>query len=59
MGKRELEVLGKELLDVRATDGIGLLDLDDLEDLYFSVSDQECEARRWIERTWIDLKRER
>jgi len=31
--ERELEVLGKELLDVWALDIVGLLDLDDLEDL--------------------------
>ena len=33
MRKRELEVLDEELLDVRAADVSGLLDLDDLEDL--------------------------
>jgi hypothetical protein len=33
VGKRELEVLGEELLDVGAADGVGLLDLDNLEDL--------------------------
>ena len=33
VGKRELEVLGEELLDVGAADVLGLLDLDDLEDL--------------------------
>ena len=33
MRKREFEVLGEELLDVRALDIIGLLELDDLEDL--------------------------
>ena len=33
MGERELEVLDEELLDVRAADVGGLLDLDDLEDL--------------------------
>ena len=33
MGQRELEVLGEELLDVGAADVIGLLYLDDLEDL--------------------------
>lgn len=34
MGQRELEVLGEELLDVGATDAVGLLDLNDLDDLY-------------------------
>lgn len=32
--KRELEVLGEELLDVWAADVLGLLDLDNLEDLW-------------------------
>jgi len=31
--KGELEVLGEELLDVGAADILGLLDLDDLDDL--------------------------
>lgn len=34
VGQRELEVLGKELLEVWAADVIGLLDLNDLEDLH-------------------------
>lgn len=33
MGQRELEVLGEELLDVGAADVLGLLDLDDLQDV--------------------------
>ena len=33
MRKRELEILGKELLDVGALDVVGLLELDNLEDL--------------------------
>jgi hypothetical protein len=33
VGKRELEVLGEELLHVWAADVIGLLNLDDLKDL--------------------------
>jgi hypothetical protein len=37
--KRELEVLGEELLDVWALNVIGLLELDDLEDLF----------ERWLE----------
>jgi hypothetical protein len=38
VGQRELEVLLEKLLDVGATDGVGLLDLDNLEDL----CDIEC-----------------
>ena len=33
VGERELELGDKELLDVGAADGVGLLDLDNLEDL--------------------------
>lgn len=33
MGERELEVLDEELLDVWAANIVGLLDLDNLEDL--------------------------
>jgi len=33
VGQRELEVLGEELLDVGAADVLGLLNLDDLEDV--------------------------
>ena len=33
VGKGELEALGEELLDVGAADILGLLDLDDLDDL--------------------------
>jgi len=33
VGQRELEALGEELLDIRATDVVGLLDLNDLQDL--------------------------
>lgn len=32
--QRELEVLGEELLDVGAADVLGVVDLDNLEDLY-------------------------
>lgn len=38
MRQGELEALGQELLDVRATDVGGLLDLDDLEDLLIRIS---------------------
>lgn len=34
MRKREFEILGEELLNVWALDVIGLLELDDFEDLY-------------------------
>lgn len=33
MGQREAQVLGQELLDVGALDIVGLLELDDAEDL--------------------------
>jgi hypothetical protein len=32
--KREFEVFGKELLDIRALDVVGLLEFNDLEDLF-------------------------
>lgn len=35
----ELEVLGKELLDVWALDVLSLLELDDLEDLYYVLEE--------------------
>jgi hypothetical protein len=34
VGKRELEVLLEELLDVGAADGLGVIDLNNLKDLY-------------------------
>lgn len=33
MRQREFEVLVEELPDVRAADGVGVVDLDDLDDL--------------------------
>lgn len=46
MGKRESEILGDELLDVRALDVVGLLDLDNAEDLRVHVSECHlCECR--------------
>lgn len=33
VGKREFKVLGEELLDVGTTDAVGLLDLDNTENL--------------------------
>lgn len=38
MRKRKFKVLGEELLDVRALDVVGLLELNDLENLYKCVS---------------------
>ena len=61
VGKGELEVLGEELLDVGAADVLGLLNLDDLDDLRALVSKggrrHEASIRR--RRTWIDRKRAR
>lgn len=39
MWKWELEVLGKELLDVWALDVLSLLELDDLENLYYVLEE--------------------
>lgn len=57
MGEGELEALGEELLDVWAANVIGLLNLDNLEDLY-------CCQYMWHKfgiavHTWISLKRDR
>lgn len=61
MGQRELEVLGEELLDVGAADGVGLLDLNDLEDLrglsVYQVQEEEIIGAD--ERTWMEPKRAR
>lgn len=46
----ELEVLGEELLDVWAADVLGLLNLDDLEDLWKAekrMLDNATMARMW------------
>jgi hypothetical protein len=62
VGKGELEVLGEELLDVGAADVLGLLDLDDLDDLQGIVSHDETrqhEASMGWRRTWIERKRAR
>jgi hypothetical protein len=53
--QRELEALGDELLDVRPPQVLGLLELDQLEDL--SSLARPSNPRR--KRTWIDLKRAR
>lgn len=58
MRKRELEVLGGELLDVRPADVVGLLNLDDLEDLLKNVSINRTELSN-IALTWMVLKRAR
>lgn len=60
MGERELEVLGDELADVRALDVLGLLELDDAEDLAaVSVLFLPVKFRSGFRRTWMDLKRAR
>lgn len=62
MREGELEVLGKQLLDVRATDVGGLLDLDNLEDLFIETVVRKCAEPcvlwQWY-LTWIDLNRAR
>lgn len=56
--KRKLEVLGEELLDVWAADVVGLLNLDDLEDLQGVLG--FIRSVSGIGRlTWMFLKRER
>lgn len=42
MREGELEVLGKQLLDVRAADVGGLLDLDNFEDLFIETVVRKC-----------------
>lgn len=66
MGQRELELLGQELLDVGALDIVGLLELDDTEDLIGVVSFlldipgyQSRGERGGMVHTWMDLKRAR
>lgn len=57
MRKRELEVLGEELLDVWATDVVSLLDLNDLEDLHLSLASFRVSSTQ-KSLTWIDRKRD-
>jgi hypothetical protein len=57
--QRELEVFGDELLDVRSPDVLGLLNLDDLEDLFRWISGRVSNAPSNWTLTWIDLKRAR
>lgn len=60
MGKGELEVLGDELLDVGALDVLGLLQLNDAEDLDFMlVGRSPTKDSPTVRRTWMDLKRAR
>lgn len=48
--QRELQVLGNELLDVRAADIGSLLEFDNLEDLMFGKNGHQLiDARRWEE----------
>lgn len=44
--QRELQVLGNELLDVRAADIGSLLEFDDLEDLMFGKNDRQLTGAR-------------
>jgi hypothetical protein len=46
--KRELEVLGEELLNVWALYIIGLLDFDDLEDLFLRLELIVWNLKFWI-----------
>jgi hypothetical protein len=50
--KRELEVFGKELLDVWSLDIIGLLELNDLEDLLCEISNSFEEIKSLV--TYVD-----
>jgi len=58
VGKRELEVLGQELLDVGAADVHGLFNFDNLEDLFTRCISIGIGLRRGA-LTWIDLNRAR
>ncbi len=58
MWKWELEVLGEELLDIRALDVLSLLELNDLEDLYVCVR-RLLLVKKLGYRTWMERKRER
>jgi hypothetical protein len=57
--KREFEVLGEELLDVGALDVVGLLEFNNLEDLFAVWSARSIGTRTQIKHTWIDRKRDR
>ena len=58
--EREMEAWGKQLLDVRTADVLGLLDLNNSKDLKTSIRCQSVLSHRnVIERTWIERKRAR
>jgi hypothetical protein len=57
--KREFEVLGEELLDVGALDVVGLLEFNNLEDLFTVGSVCSMATGEHARRTWIDRKRDR
>jgi hypothetical protein len=48
VGKRELEVLGEELLDVRAANAVGLLDLSNAENLVKLSATHEQTSREVV-----------
>lgn len=58
MGQGELQVLDEELLDVWAADILGLLNLDDLENLGNLLETAPLKENIVIH-TWTDLKRDR
>lgn len=47
VGKREREILGDQLLDVRALDVLGLLDLNDTENLHSILAITLCLLLSW------------
>ena len=59
--EREMEAWGKQLLNVRTADVLGLLDLNNSKDLKTSTRCQSVLSHRnvIVERTWIDRKRAR
>lgn len=58
--QREGQVLAEELLDVGALDIIGLLELDDTEDLHVGlVKSRGLVGRAVGSRTWMERKRAR
>lgn len=59
VGKRERETLGDELSDVRALDVVNLLDLDNAQDLGFTLADAVSSILILELRTWMDRKRAR
>lgn len=59
VGERERETLGDELLDVRALDVFGLLNLDNAENLSFMLARAAFSTIVLRFHTWIDLNRAR